>query len=446
MTEATPPGGLGPRSALARVMARVVDVRENEIRATLWACAYFFFVLSAYYVIRPLREQMAVAGGTRNIPWLFTATMVAMFAVHPPFAALVTRFPRRRFVLITHRFFAANLLVFFLALRSLPPEHQVWIGRVFFVWTAVFNLFVVSVFWSFMADLFSTPQGKRLFGFIGCGGTLGGIAGSYLTAALAPTVGTMNLVLLSVGLLELSTVAVRRLSEVRGNAARAWGAPDPDSVIGGGVLDGIRHALSSTYLLGICGYMILFTVGSTTLYVAQAEFAARDYADAGLRTAFFARIDLAVNIITFLTQVFLTGRIVKLLGVAVTLTLLPALSVVGFVMLAAAPTLAVLVVFQVLRRAGEFAVARPTREVLYIVLPRADKFKAKHFIDTFAYRLGDQIGVWASNLYRVIGVSLSAESLIAAPLMAIWLGLGLWLGRRQERAAGATSVPSLTRI
>jgi AAA family ATP:ADP antiporter len=421
-----------------RLVQRAVDVRPDEVRALGWSCAYFFFILSAYYIIRPLREEMGVAGGVRNLPWLFTGTLTAMLIVHPPFAALVARFPRTTFVPIANRFFAVNLLIFFVLFRVLPVENAVWAGRVFFVWTSVFNLFVVSVFWSFMTDMFTTPQGKRLFGFIGFGGTLGGIAGSAATASLAPVIGPVNLLLISVVLLELSTLAVRRLA----GASRMWAAgatrsSDNEAVIGGTSFAGIRQALSNPYLLGICSYMLLFTIGSTILYFQQAAIADRAYSDPAQRTAFFARIDLAVNILTLVTQMLLTGRIVKALGVAVTLTLLPALSIVGFVTLGFTPTVAGFVVFQVLRRAGEFAVARPTREVLYTVLSREDKYKAKNFIDTFVYRAGDQIGAWTMAGLTALGVTVASVSFMAAPLALVWLVIGWWLGRAQETKAQA---------
>lgn len=424
--------------SITRLLQRAVDVQPEEVRALGWSCAYFFFILSAYYIIRPLREEMGVAGGVRNLPWLFTGTLTSMLLVHPPFAALVARYPRKTFVPFANRFFAANLLVFFVVLRVLPVENAVWAGRVFFVWTSVFNLFVVSVFWSFMADMFTTAQGKRLFGFIGFGGTLGGIAGSGVTASLAPVLGPVNLLLISVVLLELSTVAVRRLA----NTAQLWSpgatrSNDNEAVIGGTTFAGIRQALSNPYLLGICGYMLLFTIGSTILYFQQAVIAGRAYSDPAARTAFFARIDLAVNILTLATQVFLTGRIVKALGVAVTLTLLPALSIIGFLTLGFAPTVAAFVVFQVLRRAGEFAVARPTREVLYTVLSREDKYKAKNFIDTFVYRAGDQIGAWTMAGFTALGVTVASVSFMAAPLALIWLLIGWWLGRTQETKARA---------
>jgi AAA family ATP:ADP antiporter len=413
-------------------------VKAEEVRALGWSCAYFFFILSAYYIIRPMREEVGVAGGVRNLPWLFTGTLTAMLLVHPPFATLVAKFPRRTFVPFANRFFAANLVIFYVLLRTIPPESAIWAGRVFFVWTSVFNLFVVSVFWSFMADVFTAPQGKRLFGFIGFGGTLGGIAGSAATAWLAPLTGPVNLLLLSVVLLELSTLAVRRLSTVSSlwSATRSRSS-DHDAVIGGGTFTGIRQALSNPYLLGIGAYMLLFTIGSTILYFQQAAIADAAYSDPGRRTAFFARIDLAVNILTLLTQMFLTGRIVKALGVAVTLTLLPALSIIGFVTLGIAPTVAAFVGFQVLRRAGEFAVARPTREVLYTVMSREDKYKAKNFIDTFVYRAGDQIGAWTMAGLTALGIAVSSVAFSAAPLALIWLGIGWWLGKQQEVRARA---------
>lgn len=421
-------------SAIVRIVQRVVDVREDELRALAWSCAYFFLILSCYYIIRPLREEMGVAGGVRNLPWLFTGTLTAMLLVHPPFGALVAKLPRRRFVSVANRFFLANLLIFYVLLRVLPTEQTVWVGRAFFIWTSVFNLFVISVFWSVMADSWSTPQGKRLFGFIGFGGTFGGIVGSSVTALLAPRLGVINLILVSAVLLELSTHAMRRLTSVATAPSPQAGVPraDPERAIGGNIFAGVTHVVRSPYLLGICAYMLLFTFGSTVLYLQQAGIAERTFTESGVRTAFFARIDLAVNILTLFTQIFLTGRIVKLLGVPLTLTLLPALSVIGFIALGGMPVIGVFVVFQVLRRAGEFAVARPTRELLYIVVPREDKYKAKNLIDTFVYRAGDQIAAWSTAGFTALGLTMAGMAYVAAPLAAVWLLIGWWLGKQQE--------------
>ncbi|MCC7133571.1 MAG: MFS transporter [Gemmatimonadales bacterium] len=424
----TPPVGPG-----TRLLQRVVEVRADEVRTMLLACAYFFCLLSAWFIMRPIREQMGVAGGTRNLPWLYMGTLLSTLAVHPPFAALVARLPRERFITLSNRFFVANILAFFLLFEFVPAERLVWIGRVFFVWTSVFNLFVVSVFWAFMVDVFRTEQAKRLFGFIGFGGTLGGITGAALTATLAERVGPTSLFLVSAILLELAVQCVRRLSRLKRGEAEARG--EVEQLIGGGTLAGVSHVLKSPYLLGICLYMLLFTVGSTVLYFQQAELASRSFSDRAAQTAFFARLDLAVNVLTLLTQIFLTGRLIKSLGVTLTLALLPALSVAGFALLGAVPVLAVFVVFQVLRRAGEYAVARPAREVLYTVLSREDKYKAKHFIDTFVYRGGDQVGAWSMRGMTALGLGLAGTAFVAAPLAAAWLGIALWLGRRQATLA-----------
>ncbi len=425
------------KSAIVRAIQRVVDVREEEATALAWSCAYFFFALSSYYIIRPVRDAMGTAGGTRNLQWLFLGTMTAMLLVHPPFGALVAKLPRRKFVAYANRFFVSNLAIFYLLLRVLPETRLVWVGRAFFIWAAVYNLFVISVFWSVMADSWSTPQGKRLFGFIGVGGTLGGIVGSLITTVLAQEVGVYNLLLISALLLEVSTQAMLRVTAASTTVAPLTAAQreDKERVIGGGILAGIAHVLKSPYLLGICLYMLLYTFGSTVLYFQQSGIAETAFSNSDVRTTFFARIDLAVNILTALTQIFLTGRIVKLLGVPITLTLLPALSVLGFLALAVFPLIGVLVAFQVLRRAGEYAVARPARELLYIVLPREDKYKAKNFIDTFVYRAGDQAAAWSMARLTATGLAMAGTALVAAPLALGWLVIGWWLGRQQEERA-----------
>jgi AAA family ATP:ADP antiporter len=424
--------------ALGRLLRRAVDVREHETAALVASCAYFFFVLSAYYVIRPVRDEMGLAGGVENLAWLFTGTLVGMLLVHPLFTALVARFPRRRFVPLIYRFFILNLVAFFLVFGAADTGQAVWVGRVFFVWTSVFNLFVVSVFWSFMTDLYRPAQSQRLFGLVAVGGTLGAILGSTLTSALVPLLGPVNLLLVSALLLEIAARAARVLDGQEASLARAapleGAAPaggDGDRVIGGGVLDGIRHVARSPYLLGIAALMLLFTIASTFLYFQQAAIVARVFEGAPqARTRLFASLDLAVNVLTLATQVFVTGRVLRWLGVALSLAVLPVLSLVGFAILGSAPVLTVLVAFQVLRRAGNFAIQRPAREVLYTVLPRTDKYKAKNFNDTFVYRVGDQLGAWSYTAIAWLGLGLSGLALTMVPLSAVWLLLALWLGGR----------------
>jgi AAA family ATP:ADP antiporter len=413
-----------------------VDVKAEECRALGLGFTYYFLVLSAYYVIRPIRDDFGAAGGIENLPWMFTGTLVTMLIANALFAALVARFSRRRFIPIAYRFFITNLLIFLVLLMTISRGSQVWVGRAFFVWTSVFNLFVVSVFWAFMVDVFSTEQGKRLFGFISIGGTLGAIVGAAITASLVQKVGTLNLLLISAALLELSAQCVRFFPNT-------FAGPDPsikkkaaeESPVGGRIWAGIVHNARSPYLLGICAYMLLYAITSTLLYFQQVGIAASAFTDRSARTAFFAQIDLLVNVLTVLVQAFLTGRLLKWFGVGITLAILPALSVVGFTTMGVVPTLALLVIFLTLRRAGNFAIARPARETLFTVVSREDKYKAKNFIDTVIYRAGDQIGAWSSPALAWLGLGLTGVSFVAAPIAAIWLFVSLWLGRKQSAMA-----------
>lgn len=406
-----------------------------------WSWLYIFSVLSSYYIIRPIRDEMGVAGGVQHLPWLFTGTLIGMMAVNPPFAALVKRLPRERFISIAYRFFITNLLVFVLLLSVSTADQSMWVGRVFFIWTSIFNLFVVSVFWALMVDVFNPEQGKRLFGFIAAGATLGGVVGSSLTATLAPYAEPTHLLLASAALLEVAVLSVRHLSRLSEALRLRPTAPGEEAPIGGTVLSGLTHTFKSQYLLNICLYILLFAITSTFLYFQQAAIVNHSFADRRARTAFFAQVDLTVNVLTLGTQLFLTGRLLRVLGVALTLIILPGLSLLGFITLALAPTIAIIVMFQVLRRAGNFAVARPTREVLFTIIPREDKYKAKSFIDTVVYRTGDQIGAWSYGLLSFMGLEMTGIAIAAIPISAAWVLNSLWLGRKQEAMATAQVSP-----
>jgi AAA family ATP:ADP antiporter len=431
----TPAGREGEEAGTRRVLGGALELRPGELPLLLLSAAYFFFALAAWYVLRPIRDEMGVAGGVDNLAWLFLGTLTATLLAQPVFAALVERWPRRRFIPWTYRFFGLNLVLFFVALRTLgagDASAQVWIGRTFFVWSGVFNLFVVSVFWGFMADVFEPGQGRRLFGVIAAGGTLGGLLGGAVTASVVEAVGAAPLLLLAAVLLE---AAVRCEAVLGRRAARRDRAQEVAErrPIGGGVLAGITHVARSPYLLGICFFLLLYTVSSTFLYFLQAQIVSDAVSDPGARTALFARIDVWVNGLTLLLQVGLTGRLLSRLGVGGTLALLPLLSLAGFAALAAAPALAALVVFQVARRTTNFALSRPARENLFIPLPREDKYKAKSFLDTFVYRAGDQAGAWTHTGLAAAGLGVAGISAAALPICAAWLVLALWLGRRYLR-------------
>ncbi len=431
-------------------IGRALSIRPGELRATLLSALYFFFLLASYYVLRPIRDEMGVLGGVRNLAWLFSATLGVMLLLQPLFGALVSRFGRARFVPWCYRFFALTLVGFFVALEAAPGEHRVWVGRAFYVWVSVFNLFVISVFWAFLVDVFRPGQGRRLFGPIAVGGTLGTIVGAALTAALVGEIGVRNLLLVSVLLLEIAVwcawllereVRSERFAAVRAAAVDGESSGDGGALrgaaLGGLAWDGVRHVLRSPYLAQICLFIGLFTVGSTFLYFQQADILSRDVPDSAARTRLFAGIDLAVNGMTLLTQLFVTGRVLSRVGLGAGLLFLPVLSIVGFVSLALAPGLAALVLFQVLRRAGNFALMRPSRELLFTAVPRADKYKAKNLIDTFVYRLGDQLGAWSYTLLGALGLSLGGVAWVGALLAVAWVANALWLARRQPLEAAA---------
>jgi AAA family ATP:ADP antiporter len=418
-----------------RLLDRLVSIKAGEGWLVVWAFLYLFAVFTAYYVIRPIRDEAGVAGGVSNLSWLFTGTLIAMIAVNTPFGALVARLPRSRFIGITYRFFILNLLIFIVLFRSASGDANIWVGRAFFIWAAVFNLFVVSVFWAFMADVFSTEQGKRLFGFIAAAATLGGILGASVTAGTVKTVGVPALLLLSAALLEVGVFASRRLGKLTDAFAKtgAGAATGDGQPIGGTAWAGLTHVLKSPYLLGIASYMLLYTILSTFLYFQQAEIVDRTFASRADRTAFFARVDLYVNMLTLLGQGFLTGKVMQRAGVALTLTFVPAITAVGFLMLGLMPTVAIVVGFTVLRRAGNFTFARPTREVLFTSLSREDKYKAKSFIDTVVYRFGDQVGAWSSSWITAASLGAGAVAWAAVPLSALWMANAWWVGRRHAK-------------
>ncbi len=416
-------------------LKRLVDIRDGEQRAVTMSFLYFFFVLAAYFILRPIRDEVAAASGVQKLPWLFSATLAVTLIFNPLFSSLVSRFPPRRFIAVTYHFFVANLLVFYFVMKF--GTASVWIGRAFFVWTSVFNLFVVSIFWAFMADVFRSDQAKRLFGFIGVGGTLGSITGSLLTAGLASRIGTVNLLLISAVLLEIAVAFVVAFPATSGGESAAVRETNG---LGGSAFAGITRLLQSPYLLAICLFLVFYTVGSTFLYFQQADIVGREFLTREARTAVLARIELAVQVLTVVTQVFLTGRLIRWIGLGLALALLPALSILGFAGLGLVPTFATLAAFTVLRRGANFALTNPAMEVLFTVVPREDKYKAKSFIETFVYRGGDQIGAWTYAGLAAIGLGTAGLAFAAIPLAVCWLFNGLWLGRQHAARAAAPPV------
>jgi AAA family ATP:ADP antiporter len=422
-------------SPFYRVLHRLIEVTPAELPALGWCWLYIFSVLASYYILRPIRDQMGVAGGVNNLPWLFTGTLIVMLILNVPFSALVKLLPRRQFISLSYRFFAVTILAFGAALHWATAEQAVWVGRFFFIWISVFNLFVVSIFWGLVVDVFSSEQGKRLFGFIAAGATLGAIVGSSVTAFLAQSVQPAFLLVGSAVLLEFATLCVRRLSKLSATMSDRPHPEREEEPIGGKVMAGLIKTIQSPYLLNTAVFLLLYAVTSTLLYFNQASVVSQSFTSRGEQTTFFATIDLLVNVLTLGIQIFLTGRLMRWLGVAMALALLPALSMLGFGAIVVLPTLAAVASFQVLRRAGNFALTQPARQVLYTVVPREDRYKAKSFIDTVVYRAGDQIGAWSYALIGAIGWGLKEAGIVAIALSALWLVNSFWLGKRQEALA-----------
>src|SRR4029450_9941493 len=373
-----------------------------------------------------------------NLWWMFTVVLLTMIAANALFSAIVARMPRRRFIPIAYRFFILNLIIFFVLMQVMPPGKQRWVDGCFFVWVSVFNLFATAVFWGFMTDIFTSEQGKRLFGFIAVGGSLGGILGPIITTSLVHHVSTGVLLLICAGMLEIAAQSVRFFpSDLRRHDSKSAEEEAAEKPIGGKFWDGVTRICKSPYLFGLFLFILFYTLTSTWAYFQQAELTKVGFVDRAARTAFFARLDLSVNTLTLLLQIFLTGRLMKFLGVTVTLLFMPVLSLFGFAAMGLAPVLTVLAVFQVVRRASTFAFMRPAREVLFTVLRREDKYKAKSFIDTFGYRCGDQFGAWSYGGMQALGLGLSTISYIAVPVVACWCVLGVWLGRKQRALADA---------
>lgn len=435
---------------MLELFQRLAGIRAHEARATLLSAAYFFFLLGGYYVLRPLREEMGLAGGVRNLPWMFQATLVATFALTPLFGWCVQRFPRHVLLPVVYRAFIAQLLLFWALAVTLSGGAEVWLGRAFYVWLSVFNMFVVSVFWAFIADGYGLNQSKRLFGLIAAGGSLGAIVGASITAQLVDVIGRVHLFLVAALLLEIAVrfvLALHRsfetmrsriesrsevtLEEERESERAGWRGPL------GGAFNGIGQTMRSPYLLAISAFLFLYSLCSTFLYFEQANIVAQAVADRAQRAALFARIDLWVNVLTLAIQLTLSGRIMRWIGIGATLVLLPAFSVAGFVALGIAPILPVLVAFQVFRRASNYALVRPARETLFTIVRREERYKAKSFIDTFVYRGGDSLGSLGFDGLVRTGLSMAGIAYVAAAVAAVWGGVGVWLGWRQERLAAA---------
>jgi len=429
----------GPAHGRAGLLQRLFNLRPGEAPAVADGLLMFFLLFTSYFMLRPVRETMGVAGGVDNLQWLFTGTFVATLAALPLFGWVASKVSRRRIVPWVYGFFALNLLGFAAALWLRPDS--VWAGRVFYIWLSVFNLMAISLAWSVLADLFAGEQARRLFAMIAGGASLGGLAGPVLGALLVAPLGHGGLLLLAAALLAASAWSAMRLHRWRDShlpegAARQGNAGRRRS-LGGNPFAGVSEVLRSPYLLGIALFVVLLASVSTFLYFEQARMVAEHFPDRARQTQVFGLIDAVVQSLAILTQVFLTGRIAQRLGIGVLLMAVPLLLAAGFLWLALSPVFAVFVVVMVARRAGEYALVRPGREMLYTVLPVEEKYKAKNFNDTVVYRGGDALSGWVKRGVDLIADQPALALCIGAGIALAWAGVGLWLARWHRRLEGA---------
>ncbi len=416
-------------------LTRLFGVNPHEAPAVAAGLAMFFLLFTGYFMLRPVRETMGVAGGVDNLQWLFTGTFLATVAVLPLYGWIASKVARRRIVPWVFGLVVATLLGFGLGL-VLQPDN-VWAGRAFYIWVSVINLLLISLAWSVLADVFASSEAKRLFALIAAGASAGGLTGPLLATVLVEPLGHGGLMLLSSLFIAASAGMALWLHRWRDrHPLERSGTHAPaqrERPLGGNPFAGATAVFRSPFLLGIALFVVLLATVTTFLYFEQARLVSELFPDRARQTQVFGLIDTVVQVLAILTQLFITGRVAQKLGVGVLLVGVPLVMAFGFLWLALAPVFAVFVVVMVARRAGEYAFVRPGREMLYTVVPPADKYKAKNFIDTVVYRGGDALSAWVKRLLDVLGDHPGLAMLIGAGIALAWAGTGLGLGRGLRR-------------
>lgn len=413
-------------TASTNFFERLVQVEHGEWPRLALAFFYFFFLLGGYFMLRPLRGAVA-ANNSDILHWLYTGTFVAMLAIVPVFGFLVSRFRRGQFVPAIYLFFIVHLVLFALAFEG--DATPVWVQRAFYIWLSVFNLFVVSVFWSFMADIFRPGQAQRLFGFIMAGGSIGAIIAPSITKAIVPEYGASGVMLTASFLLILATL----LAILLGKYTRKQSQNRPTEVIGGSVWDGAVRVFRSEYLLYACLLMLLHNLTSTFLFNGLAVLVSENIAGFGERTTFFSHVDQIVQVLAFLFQFLITSRLVRYLGMSRTLVMIPGLLAAGFMILGSSMGLVLFAAVQVAQRSLNYGVLGPTKEMLFTVVDRETKYKSKNFIDTAVYRGSDVTASWIFKGLTSAGFSLAHIAWVYVPIMGVW-SFGAWrLGQLYQK-------------
>lgn len=446
-------------------LARALNFRTGELPLGVLAACFYFCVLCGYFFLRPVREAMGVSGGIGALYWYFLTTSVASLIIVLLFGGVVSGLDRRRFIPIGYSFVIVCLIGFAALLiadarvgggligSDLETGLARGVGYTFYIWLSVINLFVNSLFWAFMVDIFNVDQGKRMFAFIGIGGTLGAIVGSWaasfisaLTESIYLPAGLMLIGASFFGLAILMMLTLDRaaIGSAHSRLTRDSTAPiaKAGERIGGRFWDGATAVVTSPYLLGIGAYIVLMAISNTMIYFAVAQGMLDNTDTFSQRVGGFAQFDMLAQTATLITQMFITTHLIKRLGIGWTLSLLPLVTVAGFVVLAIWPLYGVVAIFQALHRATRYAVSRPARETLFSVVPPADKYKAKPLVDVFLYRGGDVAGAGIDGALRALGLSVTWVAAATVPLAAVWGALSIALSRAQQHrdtTAGSTS-------
>ena len=423
-------------SGPAQFASRALGVQPGEFSAAAWSFAYFFCVLGSYYMLRPVREAMAVQSGPETIPYLFAGTFMTMLVATPIFGWVASRFPRKTFLPWVYYFFILNILIFWAAFSYAIDrgDDYVWLSRIFFVWISVFNLYVVTVFWSFMADVYTREQGRRLFGMISAGGSIGALLGGILTRAIVVPIGFQNLMPISAALLFVAVLCIAQLRHwvEREHRDEITSTMASTTALGGSPFAGITHVFTSKYFIAIAIKSAIASLLGTALYMFTADLVETAITSADERTRFFSDINVATNAIALVGQLLIVKHVVARFGIGIALSLLPIVSIVGFSILAMDPTLAVVAILTVARRSLGFAFGKPSTDMLYSVVTPEEKYKAKNFIDTVLYRAGDLVGTWSVR-FIVAGIGLAATSALMVPFAFVWTAIAIWLGREYHR-------------
>jgi AAA family ATP:ADP antiporter len=423
------------RTGSTSYLERVFGIEPAETRAVAISFAYFFFLMASYFILRPLRDTMGTVYGVAHLQELFTGTFLLSFVAAPVFSGFASRIRLSTFLPWVYGFIAITMVVFYLLFQHVTNDR--WVAAAFYIWLSTFNLITISVFWSMMADIFSTAQAKRLFGVIAAGGTLGTVAAPAFITFLVSAVGTNNLLLISAAGFAVCAFLVRLLEAEKDKLA--VGDTDAQGTtlerrLGGNPLDGFVLLFRSRYLLLIALFLLLMTWISTVIYFQLGDLISKEFASRAARTQAYATIDLATNSIALLVQLFGTGRFVQRFGVTTGLLVNPIIMVLAFLAVAFSPILIVLGSIQVVRRFSEYSVAKPSRDMLFTIVDQQAKYKAKNVIETVVYRFGDLTSAWLSAAILPFGVA--GLAIFGLVISVLWFPIAFLLGRRYERTVG----------